>query len=398
MPEEKTLRDLGTGELEDGSRADFERMNAGRLSRCLAEMDRQNLDVLILGREGNARFVSGARRLWTSGIRPFGPGCVVVRESRQVHLLSVWDDGIPAAIPRENLFGLSWNPLNLMNSIREIHGVADARRVGVDGMTPLFAQLLPLAAPNAQLVNGDEMMRALRMVKTADEVRCIATAVAITEAGLDAVLAAIRPGVKERALAGVFGQRICDFGIQIPATEGVFCATPRSGSAAQPPFRQVISDRELAEGDLVAASSGVMFAGFEGGVGRTQLCSANGRASDAQRKVYERWTVLRKAVLGAIRPGASGAEVRRAYVATGEPLPAFPILHGVGLGFEPPMIGSPLGERFDAAWALQAGMVLAFQGYAWSAGVGGYFGKEMLLVTEDGNELLTRFGDGALAR
>ena len=68
-----------------------------------------DIDVLIVGREANARYVSGAPRLWTAGTRPFGPGCVFVRASGAVHLVSTWDEGIPDDIPHENLYGITFN-------------------------------------------------------------------------------------------------------------------------------------------------------------------------------------------------------------------------------------------------------------------------------------------------
>ena len=68
------------------------------LTRALDEMARQDVDVLVLGREGNARFVSGATRLWLAGTRPFAPGCVVVRETGAVHLMSTTDFGVPDEI------------------------------------------------------------------------------------------------------------------------------------------------------------------------------------------------------------------------------------------------------------------------------------------------------------
>ena len=49
--------------------------------RVLDEMARQAVDVLLLGREGNARYVSGAHRLFLAGERAFAPGCVVVGET-----------------------------------------------------------------------------------------------------------------------------------------------------------------------------------------------------------------------------------------------------------------------------------------------------------------------------
>src|SRR2546430_12168606 len=100
-------------------------------------MARRDVDVLVLGREGNARFVSGATRLWLAGTRPFAPGCVVVRETGAVHLLSVTDFGVPSDIPRERLYPMSWNPMNIMGEVAAIPAVSTARRIGVDGLTPL---------------------------------------------------------------------------------------------------------------------------------------------------------------------------------------------------------------------------------------------------------------------
>ena len=86
---------------------------------------------------------------------PFGPTCVVVRETGAVHLLSTWDEGVPDDIPHENLYGISWNPMNTMSALQRIDGAATARRVGTDALSPVFAQLLPTAFPNAQLVDGE---------------------------------------------------------------------------------------------------------------------------------------------------------------------------------------------------------------------------------------------------
>src|SRR3954470_8041886 len=106
------------------------------------EMARQGIDVLILGREGNARYVSGARRLFLAGERAFVPGCVVVRETGAVHLLSITDVGVPPELPRDPLSAPSWNPANVVGRIAAIPGMANANRVGVDGLTPLFETLL----------------------------------------------------------------------------------------------------------------------------------------------------------------------------------------------------------------------------------------------------------------
>ena len=102
--------------------------------------------MLVLGREANARYVSGADRLWLAGTRPFSPGCVLPATGA-VHLLSITDDGLPGDIPTDQLYPISWNPMDILGNLAAIPGVADARTVGVDGMTPLFEQLLGAVLP-----------------------------------------------------------------------------------------------------------------------------------------------------------------------------------------------------------------------------------------------------------
>ena len=100
-------------------------LRRARRARVLAEMEPTDIDVLVVGREANARYVSGAPRLWTAGSRAFGPGCVLVRGTGAVHLLSTWDEGIPDDIPHENLYGISFNAMNFLRGAAEDRGRGD---------------------------------------------------------------------------------------------------------------------------------------------------------------------------------------------------------------------------------------------------------------------------------
>src|ERR1700742_5017624 len=150
LPDERTLR-------------------SGRRQRALEQMAVHDLDVLVLGRQANVRYVTGAQQLWVAGTRPFGPACVLVRETGAIHLLSTWDEGVPDDIPHENLYGISWNPMNTIANLQRIEGAATAKRVGTDALTPGFGELLPTAFPNAELVDGELAMRAARRIKTDEE-------------------------------------------------------------------------------------------------------------------------------------------------------------------------------------------------------------------------------------
>ena len=53
--------------------ADDRALRTGRRERAMAQMEKHDLDVLVLGRQANVRYVSGAPQLWVAGTRPFGP-------------------------------------------------------------------------------------------------------------------------------------------------------------------------------------------------------------------------------------------------------------------------------------------------------------------------------------
>ena len=165
LPDERTLR-------------------SGRRQRALEQMAAHDLDVLVLGRQANVRYVTGAPQLWVAGTRPFGPSCVLVRETGAIHLLSTWDEGVPEDIPHENLYGISWNPMNTIAALQRIDGAATARRVGTDALSPVFAQLLPTVFPNAELVDGELAMRAARRIKTDEEVAALRESIAVAESAL----------------------------------------------------------------------------------------------------------------------------------------------------------------------------------------------------------------------
>jgi Xaa-Pro aminopeptidase len=359
--------------------ADDRALRTGRRERALAQMDKHNLDVLVLGRQANVRYVSGTPQLWVAGTRPFGPTCVVVRESGAIHLLSTWDEGVPEDIPHENLYGISWNPMNTISVLKGIGGAAEAKRVGTDALSPGFAQLLPLAFPNAELVDGELAMRAARRIKTAEEVAALREAIRVAELGLAAAVAELRPGVSEKSLAGALLEAMAAGGVSTPSTQDAAWVTSRDHS-----WRRATDDGLVRDGDLVAFSAGVLDGGYTGEVGRTWPVGEVHGSTD----LYRRWDALWDRLYDACQPGAPAIDLLSAYHSAGEELPPMPIARGLGLGFDPPVVSQHLPAT-AAEEQLEAGMVLAVTGYVWQPGVGAVFGREAVLITADGPEVLT---------
>src|SRR3546814_965891 len=110
---------------------DHPALREGRRARLFEAMDAHDLDLLVLGRVANIRYASGVPILWNAGTRPFGPGCVVVRDTEELYLLSTWDEGVPEEIPHDHLFGITWNPMNFVSLLKDIErkSVVEGKRV-----------------------------------------------------------------------------------------------------------------------------------------------------------------------------------------------------------------------------------------------------------------------------
>lgn len=348
---------VGMMSLEDDARVDFTRLRAERRAKVFSGMESHDVDALMLGGVGNVKYVSGARQLGRSGVLPFAPVAVAIRQTQRVHLLSTWDEGVPPEIGRADLYRMSWNPANLAADLAKIPGLREARRVGTDGMTPMFAALIPQLVTKADLVDAGPVMATARRIKTPDEIFCLEVASAIAEAALSAMQDALTPGITERAMLAVYHEKIASLGAPMPPSEAVCWQI----------------------GQLMTLAPGALYAGYESGLARTRT---------ADGALASRCAQGMDALVAACRPGSSGADVYRAWQDAGNDDPGVPLAHGLGLGAEPPLIG--LGRGRDAV--IEQGMVLSVQSWVADEGIGACVQRDTVLVESAGPRLLTRYG------
>jgi Xaa-Pro dipeptidase len=356
-------------------------LRTARRERALAQMRAHGLDMLVLGRQANVRYVTGVPQLWVAGTRPFAPICVLDGATGEIHLNSTWDEGVPEEIGRERLYGLTWSPMKLIEVLKDIDGARTVRRVGSDAITPTFAELLPIAFPNAELVNAEPAMRAARRIKTPEELAAMSTAMSTAEAGMRAGIATLAPGVAEKTVAGAVLEAMAAGGVTTSASQDAAWVTSRHH-----PWQRADGDGRVQLGDLVALSAGALANGYVGEVGRTVFVGDND--TEAIRALYRRSDMLGERLIAACRPGAAATDLFAAYEAAGEPLPATPVAYGLGLGFDPPVL-SPAIPRTAAAERLDSGMVLAVTNYVWQEGVGAVFRRDAVQIGDDGPHVLS---------
>jgi Xaa-Pro aminopeptidase len=295
--------------------------------------------------------------------------------------VSSWDEGIPDDIPHDHLFGITWNPGNLLAWLKGIDGLAEARRIGTDSLTPRFAKLLPRIFPTAALVDAEHALEAARRIKAPEEIDAIRTALAVAETALAAAVAELRPGVSEHHLAAVFMDAMAHQGVTTPATQQVAWIASRPG----PPSRRATAT--VAADDLVAFDAGVVAGGYTGEVGRTwpaDPATVDATTKDLYRQAHDLWGRL----LEACRPGTPCSGLLAAYQEAGQAPPPFPVASGLGLGFDTPVVTAQLPQT-AAREVLEPDVVLAVTAQVTGNDHRTVFHKEAVRITDNGSEVLT---------
>jgi Xaa-Pro aminopeptidase len=163
-------------------------------------------------------------------------------------------------------------------------------------------------------------------------------------------------------------------------------AAGNQSSQAHPKARQ----RQLEVGDLIRVDVGGVFGGYESDVARMAVV---GQAAEVQRELYRNHRYVQRGAIELMRPGVRACDIFEYCVQAYEKLGieyALPhVGHGFGLsGHEAPML-QPHETR-----ELQPNMLICIEpAYFDGEGAGGYQVEDLVLITEDGAEILTTYSD-----
>jgi Xaa-Pro aminopeptidase len=234
-----------------------------------------------------------------------------------------------------------------------------------------------------ELVPRRGLVESLRAVKEADELDAIRRATDVTNRTYELLAEEAFAGRSEKELAWRMEQLFHDCGADGLAFPVDIAAGP---TAASP--HAVSGNRVVQEGDLVLVDSGTMVDGYCSDCTRT---FAVGEVSESLRDLYEVVREAQQAGLDAVRAGASGRDVDAAARAVivgagyGENF-GHGLGHGVGLlVHEAPVL------RAESEDVLAAGNVVTVEPGIYLSGLAGIRIEDLVIVTEDGCEVLTSF-------
>jgi Xaa-Pro aminopeptidase len=245
-------------------------------------------------------------------------------------------------------------------------------------------------------VDASTVLGPAKLTKTLDELECIRQAQALNERAIRDARAAAMPGARATDCSGAFLRAIADLGATHNTVDPVFQVMPRSVAeggfsvTGEVVFPQPTTARTLESGDVMWVDTGINLFGYASDFGATWIIGRDPNARE--REQFERWRAVADRALAFVRPGATAADLVAATAAHGTRpwLSYFYLAHGIGTdSAEMPLIGTDLGDAFDASLVLEPGMVLVFEPVIWDDGEAGHRSEEIVAVTTDGYRWLS---------
>jgi Xaa-Pro aminopeptidase len=234
--------------------------------------------------------------------------------------------------------------------------------------------------PDVTLLPVKEWVEEQRLVKDDGEIAAIREAARRVDQALAAFIARLQPGRSERELALELEMELVRAG-----TEKSFAIIMASGPSAAAPHA-VPGERLLQPGDLLKIDVGGKWEQYCSDITRTYCL---GEADERFREIYGVVLEAQSAALARVGPGMKGAELDQAArkvisaAGYGEYF-THSLGHGVGLEVhEGPRVSARSTDT------LAPGMVVTIEPGIYLPGWGGVRIEDMVLVTEQGSEVLT---------
>ena len=238
-----------------------------------------------------------------------------------------------------------------------------------------------LRGGGVELVPRRGVVETLRAVKEPQELEAIRRASEVTDATYERLMEEQFAGKTEKELVWRMEVLFHECGADGLAFDVDIAAGPTAASPHAMPGERVVQ-----EGEFVLVDAGAMADGYCSDCTRT---FAVGEVSDSLRELYDIVLQAQQAGVDAVRPGAGGREVdaaARAVIADAGYGESFG--HGLGHGLGLLVHEAPV-LRPESEDVLAPGNVVTVEPGIYLSGVAGVRTEDLVVVTEDGVEVLT---------
>ena len=237
--------------------------------------------------------------------------------------------------------------------------------------------------PEAEFVNISDLFVYARSVKQPDEIEMFRKLCRIADHGFTEVSKIAKIGVSERELVQCFREDVIKSGFCAPSSWSMFSTGPSSARLTLP------GDGVVKDGDVVKFDAGVN-AEFDFYTTDTSRAWIIGNGDPALLKLKDRLYEGQRRMIAAAKPGLPINELyHTAYDYVKEMFPCYRRGHqGHSISMGPATAEAPYINASETR-PLEAGMILAMEVPCYIDGVNGFNIEDMVLITEDGCEVLT---------
>jgi Xaa-Pro aminopeptidase len=268
---------------------------------------------------------------------------------------------------------------NLLGELAELL----SGRIAFEASALAYAGYETLAGGGLDLVPTRRLVERLRAVKDEEELKAIRGAAAIADAAFARLAEERFVGRTERELAWRMEQLLHDEGAHGLSFPVVVAAGPTGATPHGKP-----GDRTIEAGETVVVDAGAVLDGYSSDCTRT---FATGELPEELDRAYRVCLEAQLAGLAAVRAGVSGVDADAAArnvieeAGFGEAF-GHGLGHGVGLEVhEEPVL------RRESSDVLEPRNVVSVEPGIYLSGLGGIRIEDLVIVTEDGAEVLTPF-------
>jgi Xaa-Pro aminopeptidase len=396
------IKSYGTMGVDWEQRVDYDRLREERLARAKDALAKSEMGALLCFDMNNVRYLT-ATHIGTWAQDKISRFTLLPQNDEPI----LWDFGSAARHHQQNCpwlgersrpgisllrgamspeMGRAENVAMKIKVELEMRGLMN-EPVGIDVIEPPI--LFALQKLGIKVVDGQQLMSNVRMIKTRDELTLLNMSAGMVDAAYEELYRMLRPGVQENEAVGLASKVLYDMGSEY--VEGVNAISGERCS----PHPHVFSDRALRPGDPIYFDILHSYMGYRTCYYRTFTI---GYGSHALNDAYRRCRDILDASIALIKPGRTTAEVASVWpkaqefgFPNEEAAFALQFGHGIGLAiWEKPVISRLVS--LEHSYELKPGMVFALETF-WPS-KDGYTAariEEEIVVTETGHEVLTRF-------
>lgn len=259
------------------------------------------------------------------------------------------------------------------------------KKVGIelDYLPVPYYKSLTEKFPEAEFVDISDLFVYARSVKQPDEIEMFRNLCRIADHGFTEVSKIAKIGVSERELVQCFREDVIKSGFCAPSAWSMFSTGPSSARLTLP------GDGVVKDGDVVKFDAGVN-AEFDFYTTDTSRAWIIGNGDPALLKLKDRLYEGQRRMIAAAKPGLPINELyHTAYDYVKEMFPCYRRGHqGHSISMGPATAEAPYINASETR-PLEAGMILAMEVPCYIDGVNGFNIEDMVLITEDGCEVLT---------